>query len=34
MRTLWMDDDGRWHTTMRGRQILSEPRLNRGTAFS
>ena len=34
MRTLWLDDEGRWHTTMRGRQILSEPRLNRGTAFS
>jgi malate dehydrogenase (oxaloacetate-decarboxylating) len=33
-RTLWLDDDGRWHTTMRGRQILSDPRLNRGTAFS
>jgi malate dehydrogenase (oxaloacetate-decarboxylating) len=34
MRTLWLDDEGRWHTTMRGRQILSDPRLNRGTAFS
>jgi malate dehydrogenase (oxaloacetate-decarboxylating) len=33
-RTLWLDDDGRWHTTLRGRQILSDPRLNRGTAFS
>ncbi|HXS61385.1 MAG TPA: NAD-dependent malic enzyme [Streptosporangiaceae bacterium] len=30
----WLDDEGRWHTTLRGRQILSDPRLNRGTAFS
>ena len=34
MRTLWLDDDGRWHTRLRGRQILSDPRLNRGTAFT
>jgi malate dehydrogenase (oxaloacetate-decarboxylating) len=34
MRTLWLDDDGRWHTRLRGRQVLSDPRLNRGTAFS
>ncbi len=34
MRTLWLDDEGQWHTTLRGRQILSDPRLNRGTAFS
>ncbi len=34
MRTLWLDDDGRWHTRLRGRQILADPRLNRGTAFS
>src|SRR5215468_4082476 len=34
MRTLWLDDDGRWHTKLRGRQILNDPRLNRGTAFS
>ncbi|HUC58783.1 MAG TPA: NAD-dependent malic enzyme [Streptosporangiaceae bacterium] len=33
-RSLWLDEDGRWHTTLRGRQILSYPRLNRGTAFS
>jgi malate dehydrogenase (oxaloacetate-decarboxylating) len=33
-RSLWLDDQGRWHTTLRGRQILSYPRLNRGTAFS
>ncbi len=34
MRTLWLDDAGKWHTKLRGRQILSDPRLNRGTAFS
>jgi malate dehydrogenase (oxaloacetate-decarboxylating) len=34
MRTLWRDDDGRWHTRLRGRQILSDARLNQGTAFS
>ncbi len=34
MRTLWLDSDGRWHTKLRGRQILSDPRLNRGTAFT
>ena len=34
MRTLWRDDAGRWHTRLRGRQVLSDPRLNRGTAFS
>jgi malate dehydrogenase (oxaloacetate-decarboxylating) len=34
MPTLWLDDDGKWHTSLRGRQILSDPRLNRGTAFS
>jgi malate dehydrogenase (oxaloacetate-decarboxylating) len=34
MRALWLDESGRWHTKLRGRQILSDPRLNRGTAFS
>jgi malate dehydrogenase (oxaloacetate-decarboxylating) len=34
MRMLWLDDDGRWHTKLRGRHVLSDPRLNRGTAFS
>src|SRR5215469_4178118 len=34
MRTLWVDGAGRWHTKLRGRQVLSDPRLNRGTAFS
>ncbi|HXP18317.1 MAG TPA: NAD-dependent malic enzyme [Streptosporangiaceae bacterium] len=34
MRTLWLDDDGAWHTRLRGRQVLADPRLNKGTAFS
>jgi malate dehydrogenase (oxaloacetate-decarboxylating) len=34
MRTVWLDRDGRWHTRLRGRQVLNDPRLNRGTAFS
>jgi len=34
MRMLWPDHDGRWHTKLRGRHVLSDPRLNRGTAFS
>ena len=34
MRNLWLDDDGKWHTKLRGRYVLSDPRLNRGTAFS
>ena len=34
MRTLWLDEDGAWHTRLRGRQVLADPRLNKGTAFS
>ena len=34
MRMVWLDQDGRWHTKLRGRQILNDPRLNKGTAFS
>ena len=34
MQTLWLDDDGAWHTKLRGRQVLADPRLNKGTAFS
>ncbi len=34
MRTLWVDDDGSWRTTQRGRAVLSDPRINKGTAFS
>jgi malate dehydrogenase (oxaloacetate-decarboxylating) len=33
MRTLWRDEDGAWRTTLRGRQVLAEPRINKGTAF-
>ena len=34
MRTLWVDEDGSWRTTLRGRQVLGDPRINKGTAFS
>ncbi len=34
MRAVWLGDDGRWHTRLRGRHVLSDPRLNQGTAFS
>jgi malate dehydrogenase (oxaloacetate-decarboxylating) len=34
MRTVWLDDDGAWRTTLRGRQVLADPRINKGTAFS
>src|SRR5450755_1953767 len=34
MRTLWLDKDGAWRTTLRGRQVLADPRINKGTAFS
>src|SRR5579875_2640627 len=33
MRTLWRDQDGGWRTTLRGRQVLADPRINKGTAF-
>ena len=32
MRTLWRDEDGAWRTTLRGRQVLADPRINKGTA--
>jgi malate dehydrogenase (oxaloacetate-decarboxylating) len=34
MATLWRDEDGAWRTTLRGRQVLANPRINKGTAFS
>ena len=33
MRALWRDEDGGWRTTLRGRQVLADPRINKGTAF-
>jgi malate dehydrogenase (oxaloacetate-decarboxylating) len=32
--TVWRDEDGAWRTTLRGRQVLADPRINKGTAFS
>jgi malate dehydrogenase (oxaloacetate-decarboxylating) len=34
MKTVWVGDDGAWRTTLRGRQVLADPRINKGTAFS
>jgi malate dehydrogenase (oxaloacetate-decarboxylating) len=34
VRTLWLDADGAWRTSLRGRQVLADPRINKGTAFS
>ena len=33
-RTVWLDDDGAWRTTLRGRAVLADPRINKGTAFT
>ena len=33
MRALWRDEDGAWRTALRGRQVLADPRINKGTAF-
>jgi malate dehydrogenase (oxaloacetate-decarboxylating) len=33
MRTVWVDDDGTWRTSLRGRLVLADPRINKGTAF-
>jgi malate dehydrogenase (oxaloacetate-decarboxylating) len=34
MRTSWPDKEGAWRTTLRGRQVLTDPRINKGTAFT
>jgi malate dehydrogenase (oxaloacetate-decarboxylating) len=34
MRSVWLDDQGAWRTTLRGRPVLADPRINKGTAFS
>jgi malate dehydrogenase (oxaloacetate-decarboxylating) len=34
VRALWLDSDGAWRTTLRGRQVLFDARINKGTAFS
>jgi malate dehydrogenase (oxaloacetate-decarboxylating) len=34
MATLWRDLDGAWRTALRGRQVLADARINKGTAFS
>jgi malate dehydrogenase (oxaloacetate-decarboxylating) len=34
VKSVWRDGDGAWRTTLRGRPILADPRINKGTAFS
>jgi malate dehydrogenase (oxaloacetate-decarboxylating) len=34
MKTAWRDESGAWCTTLRGRQVLGDPRINKGTAFT
>jgi len=34
VRAIWLDEDSSWRTTLRGRQVLADPRINKGTAFS
>jgi len=34
VRTRWLASDGAWETTLRGRQVMSDPRLFRGVAFT
>jgi malate dehydrogenase (oxaloacetate-decarboxylating) len=31
---VWADRDGAWRTTLRRREVLADPRINKGTAFS
>jgi len=33
MRTSWHGEEGAWYTTLRGRQVFGEPRINKGTGF-
>jgi malate dehydrogenase (oxaloacetate-decarboxylating) len=33
-RMAWVDGAGAWRTTLRGRAVLADPRINKGTAFS
>jgi malate dehydrogenase (oxaloacetate-decarboxylating) len=32
--SVWLDEDGIWRTTLRGGAVLSDPRINKGTAFT
>jgi malate dehydrogenase (oxaloacetate-decarboxylating) len=34
VKSVWRDGNGAWRTTLRGRQVLADPRINKGTAFS
>ncbi|HEU5418667.1 MAG TPA: NAD-dependent malic enzyme [Streptosporangiaceae bacterium] len=34
MPSVWVDSDGAWRTSLRRRQVLADPRINKGTAFS
>ena len=34
MKMVWRDESGAWRTALRGRQVLVDPRINKGTAFS
>jgi malate dehydrogenase (oxaloacetate-decarboxylating) len=34
MRTSWHGEGGAWYTTLRGRQVFGEPRINKGTGFT
>ena len=34
MAPVWLDNDGAWRTNLRGREVLADPRINKGTAFA